>query len=167
MANGIQYLRLGSFATSTQSLKASADFYDSIRDSLTASTLIVDLRNNGGGGFRNLMKYIKLLQKFSRKGKIYLLINNGTFSNAEEVAIMLKASGNITTVGMATNGTLTYGNNYGNTHYLYGSGTALYPTDMKDNGKFLSYEDAGLQPDILLKADRDWIGQVLAIISAR
>jgi hypothetical protein len=167
LTNGIQYLRLGSFATSTQSLKASEDFYNSIQDSLTASILIADLRNNGGGGFKNSMKYIKLLQKFSRKGKIYLLINNGTFSNAEEVAIMLKASGNIITVGMATNGTLTYGNNYGHTHYLYGSGTALYPTDMKDNGNFLSYEDAGLQPDILLKADSDWIGQVLAIIRAR
>ncbi|WP_127132543.1 S41 family peptidase [Pseudoflavitalea rhizosphaerae] len=167
LTNGVQYLRLGSFATNTKTLKASDDFYDHIRDSLTAKILVVDLRNNGGGGFRNSMKYVKLLNKFSRRAKIYLLINNGTYSNAEAVAITLKRAGSVTTVGMDTHGTLTYGNNYGNTKYLYGSGTALYPTDMKDEGHFLPYEDAGLQPDIKLKADQNWMEQVLEIIGGQ
>ena len=167
LTNGVQYLRLGSFATSTKMLKASEEFYDRIRDSLTAGTLVADLRNNGGGGFKNSMKYVKLLNKFSRKGKIYLLINNGTFSNAEAVAITLKRAGTVTTVGMDTHGTLTYGNNYGKTIYFYGSGTALYPTDMKDEGNFLPYEDAGLRPDIILRTDQNWLEQVLAIIRAQ
>lgn len=167
LTNGVQYLRLGSFATYPKMLKASDEFYDRIRDSLTSKTLVVDLRNNGGGGFKNSMKYVKLLNKFSRTGKIYLLINNGTYSNAEAVAITLKRAGSVTTIGMDTHGSLTYGNNYGKTHYLYSSGTALYPTDMRDEGNYLPYEDTGLKPDIKLKPDENWIEQVMAIIRSQ
>jgi len=167
LTNDIQYLRLGSFSTFPQSLKESGEFYERIRDSLTAGTLILDLRNNGGGGFKASMKYLKMLKAFVKKGKIYALINQGTYSNAEQFAILLRREEHVLMLGQTTDGTMAYGNNYGNTHYFGGGRLALYPTDMKDDGDFLSYEDIGLRPDIKLKADSNWIEQVLAIIAGQ
>lgn len=164
LTNDIQYLRLGSFATFPENLKAADLFYDRIRDSLTAGTLVVDLRNNGGGGFKASMKFLKLLRSYVKKGKIYALINQGSYSNTEQFAILLRREPNVTTLGQLTDGTMAYGNNDGHTHYFGGGRLALYPTDMKDQGNFLPYEDIGLRPDILLKTDSSWIDQVLAVI---
>lgn len=167
LTNGIQYLRLGSFSTFPQSLKESEQFYNRIRDSLKAGTLVVDLRNNGGGGFKASMKYLKLLRGYVKKGRIYALINQGTYSNAEQFAILLRREPHVLMLGQTTDGTMAYGNNYGNTHYFGGGRLALYPTDMKDDGGFLSYEDTGLRPDIMLKAGSSWIEQALAIIDGQ
>ncbi|MGN6415959.1 MAG: S41 family peptidase [Pseudobacter sp.] len=164
LTNDIQYLRLGSFSTFPERLKESERFYESIRDSLSAGTLVLDLRNNGGGGFKASMKYLKLLRGYLKKGRVYALINQATYSNAEQFAILLRREQQVLMLGQTTNGTMAYGNNYGNTHYFGGGKLALYPTDMKDDGNFLPYEDTGLRPDIILKAGSSWIDQVLAVI---
>jgi hypothetical protein len=160
----IQYLRLGTFSTYPKTMEMAQAFYDKIKDSLSAPNLIVDLRNNGGGGFKTSKKFLDLLKKYTDKGKVYALINNRTFSNAEQFTLALKGLKNITTLGETTNGTLTYGNNYGNTETLPSGQFKLYITDMREDGNYLPYEGIGVNPDVLLKPDRDWITQVREMI---
>lgn len=162
--NDMQYLRLGSFATTTKSLAVSENFFNKIKDSLYAKYLIVDIRNNGGGGFKASKKFLKLLKQYSRHGKVYMLINNGTFSNAEQFTLGLAKLKNVMTLGERTNGTLTYGNNYGRTETLPSSKYKLYITDMRDDGHYLSYEEIGVEPDVYLHADTNWVTQTIAII---
>lgn len=64
-------------------MQESHRFYDSIKNSLKAPYLVLDLRNNEGGAGKEMRKYFVLLQKFVRKGHLYVLINNGTLSQAE------------------------------------------------------------------------------------
>jgi len=156
------YLRLGNFNASDRSLAESNIFYQKIKDSLTTRNLIVDLRNNGGGGFKNSKKFLKMLQKFD--GKIYLLLNNRTFSNAEQFAIELAKEKNVVTLGEATNGTLTYGSNYGKHTPIENGRYRVYLTDMKDSGNYLPYEQSGFTPEIILSKNFDWIQQVSGII---
>ncbi|HEY8398203.1 MAG TPA: hypothetical protein VIK80_09695 [Flavihumibacter sp.] len=55
---------------------------------------------------------------------------------------------------------IAYGSNYGKTIRLAGDEMAFYPTDMV-NRKMLPYEDKGIQPNIQLRTDEDWITQIL------
>lgn len=160
----VQYLRLGSFASSDKSIAAAQEFYLRIKDSLTAPNLIVDLRNNGGGGFKTSQRFFDLLKKYSNKGTIYALINNRSVSNTEQFTLKLKELKNITLLGETTNGMITYGSNYGITETLPGGHFKLYITDMKESGNYLPYEGIGVAPDVFLKTDSDWVAQVLGMI---
>ena len=164
LTNQVQYLRLGSFSTSIANLGKSQRFYDSIQNQIDHPFLIVDLRNNGGGGFKNSKKYLDLLKEYSKTGKIYALINQKTFSNAEQFSIELKDLENSILLGVTTSGTITYGNNYGRTITLTSGKFSIYPTDMRDDGHYLPYEEIGVHPDIKLSPDSEWIGQTLQLI---
>ncbi|PMD93777.1 hypothetical protein BWI97_17705 [Siphonobacter sp. BAB-5405] len=164
LSDQVQYLHLGSFSTSPQELLKSAAFYDRIKDSLHAPQLIVDLRNNGGGGFKASRKFLHLLQRYTRRGTVYALVNHRTFSNAEQFALELRKLKRVTLLGSTTNGTLTYGNNYGKRMALPSGKYTLYPTDMKDSGHYQRYEEVGVAPDILLDYNRDWKEQTLNYI---
>lgn len=165
IAPEIQYLRIGTFATSSRSLIESQKFYNIIKDSLTASHLILDLRNNGGGGFKASRKYLTLLKGFSKRGQIFALINNRTISNAEEFAIKLKRLKNVQILGEISNGTLTYGNNSGQRESLPSGKFKLYITDMKGSRKNLRYEEVGVPPDLNLSPNHNWIDQVINLIA--
>ena len=162
--NNIQYLRLGTFNASNESLVVSNRFYDSIKNKLTGNALIVDIRNNGGGAFKASKKFLKLIDDFAGKNKVAVLVNNRTVSNAEQSTIKLKGRKNIIILGENTRGTLTYGSNYGRTQTLPG-GFKVYPTDMNDDGGYLPYEDTGVAPDKYLRADSDWIEQAITILT--
>lgn len=163
----IQYLRSGSFATGTSNLVTSQQFYNRIKDSLTAPTMIVDLRNNGGGGFKASAVFLALLKDYATKGRIMALINNRTYSNAEQFALRLKPVENVTLLGETTNGTLTYGNNTGITETLPSGIFKLYVTDMADYGNYLPYENLGIKPSVFLKADSDWVIQTQKYIESK
>lgn len=156
------YLRLGRFQTSTAALMESSVFYHHIKDSLQSDNLVLDLRNNGGGGFKNSEKFLKLLRKY--KGEIYVLVNNRTYSNAEEFTVELQKEKKVIVLGEQTNGTLTYGSNYGR-HTPIAGKFKVYLTDMKDKGGYLQYEEVGVMPEIILQKDSDWVQQTLEIIS--
>lgn len=162
---GLQYLRLGSFFSSTKALLESTEFYRRIKDSLTSKKLIVDLRNNPGGGFKSSAQFLFLLKKYAKKGKIYVIINAQTYSNAEQFTLELKKFGGVLVLGEASNGTITYGNNYGKAVDLPSGKYKLYPTDMKDSGHYLPYEEIGVTPDVALNEKSDWIQQVKELIS--
>lgn len=160
----LQYLRLGSFQRDNATIQQSNNFYDSIKNMLTAKCLVLDFRNNEGGAARETRKYFKLLKKFTRNGHLYLLLNNETLSQAEIFTLQLKKLKNVTTVGQTTKGMLTYGSNYGKRERLPSGRFEIYPTDMNGNANLLQYENYGINPDIILRDDKDWIEQVVEII---
>jgi len=164
ISTNTQYLRLGNFRTSNDALALSQQFYNKIKDSLTAENLIVDLRNNPGGGFKSSGKFLSLLRQYSHKGKIHVLINNRTVSNAEQFTVKLKTYDHVKTYGETTLGMITYGSNYGNTATLPSGKYKFYPTDMSDSGNYLPYEEMGIAPDFFLDQKSDWIEQVYALI---
>lgn len=160
----IQYLLLRSFQRHSITTQQSKNFYDSIKKVLTAKNVILDLRNNEGGATKESRKYLRLLKKFTRNGNLYVLLNNGTLSQAEIFTLQLKKLKNVTTFGQTTKGMLAYGSNYGKRERLPSGRFEIYPTDMKGNAKLLQYEDYGINPDIILRDDRDWIEQTVEII---
>lgn len=160
----IQYLRLSNFRTSNIDIKKAEVFYDRIKDSLTSKNLIVDIRNNPGGGFKSSGRFLSLLKKHTVNVKIFIIVNRQTFSNAEQFVLKLKGHKNVVVLGETTNGTLTYGNNFGNSVKLPSGKYTFYITDMKDSGNYLPYEEIGVEPDLKLRADSDWIEQVTSII---
>lgn len=161
-----QYLRLGSFSTNNKSLVESQRFYDSVKTLVNAPRLLVDIRNNGGGGWKSSKKYLDLIVKHSKKAQVYVLTNYSTVSNAEQFTLKLKGRKNIAVLGADTKGMLTYGSNYGKTETTPSGKYKLYLTDMRDDGNYLQYEDIGVKPDRYLSPDSDWIGQVQAIINS-
>lgn len=164
ITHDIQYLLIQTFQAGNITMQESHRFYDSIKESLKAPYLVLDLRNNEGGSGKEAGKYFVLLRKFVRKGHLYVLLNNGTLSQAEILTLKLKKLKNVTTVGQTTKGMLTYGSNYGNREKLPGGKFEIYPTDMKGSEKLLQYEDYGIRPDIILNDDSNWIEQVVELI---
>jgi len=165
LGQGIGYLRLSSFYSSNENIRIATDFFDKVKSKITVQHLIVDLRNNGGGGFKTSGQFAKFLNKF--KGRVYILHNSNTVSNAEQFVIDLKGKKDVTTLGENTRGTITYGNNYGKTIVLPSNRFLFYPTDMSGRTKDLAFESIGVKPDIRLDAlTEDWISQTIKYIKA-
>jgi hypothetical protein len=163
----LQYLYLGTFKSSDEDLEISKSFYDRIADSLKAPHLIVDLRQNYGGGDKSSDKFYSLLKNYAKDRNIYVLINHDVYSNAEQFIVRLKKLKNVKVFGETTYGMVTYGKNYGSATPLPSGKFAIYTTDMKDSGHFLPYEETGVQPDVFLKPDSDWIEQLKKIINSK
>ncbi|WP_234734263.1 S41 family peptidase [Tellurirhabdus bombi] len=163
----IFYIRVGSFQLNQSTRQKSKAFYDTIQNKLTTPNLILDIRNNEGGAESATRSYRKLLKKYARKGNIYVLINNGTLSQAEIFLLKLKKWKSSTVVGQTTKGMLTYGSNYGKREKLPSGNLEVYPTDMQGTKKLLQYEDYGIEPDITLTNTTDWIDQVVEIIQKK
>jgi hypothetical protein len=111
--SNVQYLLLQTFQVNHEIKIQSQRFYDSIKNLLKAPNLIVDLRNNHGGSEKEMKKYLQLIKKYSKNGNVYVMLNNGTVSQAELFTLALKKLAHTTTVGMITKGMLSYGSNYG------------------------------------------------------
>jgi C-terminal processing protease CtpA/Prc len=163
----VQYLAVRTFQANRQSMQKSKEFYESIKNQLTAPNLILDLRNNEGGAEKESQKYLKLLQRYTRSGKLYVLLNNGTLSQAEILTLQLKKLKNTTTVGQTTRGMLSYGSNYDKREKLPSGEFEVYVTDMKGKKEYLKYEDYGIEPDIALTDKIDWIDQVIEVIQRK
>lgn len=160
----VQYLLIRTFQANKTTMQESQRFYDSIQSSLKAPYLILDLRNNEGGAKKEMKKYFTLLKRYVNRGRLFILLNNGTLSQAEIFTLKLMKLKNVTAVGQTTKGMLTYGSNYGKRERLPSGRFEIYPTDMNDNAKLLQYEDYGISPDFFLRNDRNWIEQVIEII---
>lgn len=163
----VQYLLLRTFQANKATSEKSQQFYDSIKNILTAPNLILDLRNNSGGAEKEARKYEQLMKQYARKGHVYILMNNETLSQAEMFIIELKNNQNITTVGQTSKGMLTYGSNYGRKNKLPSGKFEVRPTDMRGKAKHLKYEDVGITPDVFLNDQSDWIEQVVEVIKKR
>ena len=163
----VRYILIQSFQTNTSTVQTSKQFYDSIKTLLTAPHLILDLRNNEGGADKEMKKYLKLLKEYVKNGHLYVLVNNGTLSQAEIFALKLKQLKNVSILGQQTKGMLSYGSNYGKWERLPSGRFGIYPTDMNNGSTLLQYEDSGIIPDIALGNDKDWLDQVVEIIGIK
>lgn len=132
---------------------------------MTKPNLIVDLRNNGGGGDRNSDIVYKLLKDYSKKNKIHVLINHRTGSNAEQFAYKLSEMKNCKIYGQYTNGVLAY--EIKNGFYDLPSGHFIAVLTSKTHSKYLELESKGVQPDIKLSLESDWIKQTIKIIEEK
>jgi hypothetical protein len=165
LEENIGYLRLSTFSSSNQSIKVATDFFKKVKPDIRNKSLIVDLRNNGGGGYKTSYQFIVFLKKY--EGKIYLLQNGETISNAEQFIIDLKGSRNVITLGETTKGTIAYGSNYGKTLTLPSNRFMFHPTDMNGRARDLAFESIGIKPDVMLDAfSDDWITQTIKYIKA-
>ena len=164
VADDIQYLAVRTFKADRSNAEKSAVFLDSIKNSLTAANLILDLRNNEGGAKKMASKYVQLIREYTKKGNVFIFINNGTLSQAEILTLRLKKFKNTKTLGQTTKGMLSYGSNYGKREKLPSQHFEIYVTDMKNPARLLKYEDVGINPDISLNEDSNWIEQAIKII---
>lgn len=161
-----QYLRLGTFtAIPSAKMRVSDSFYTAIENKLTAKHLIVDLRDNSGGAEKVSAKFFKLIRKFAKSGKVYVLVNNGTMSRGEIFTLQLMTVSNVTVFGQTTKGTIAYGSNYGTVKRLPSGQYGVSITDMKDKEGYVKYESYGVEPKVSLQNDGDWIEKILAVIA--
>lgn len=164
--SNIQYLLIRSFQADPKTSAESKLFYDSIKTALKAPNVVLDLRYNQGGAKKEMKKYLSLLKHYASKGKLFVLINNSTLSQAEIFTLRLRKLKNVTVLGQQTKGMLTYGSNTGK-QLRFGSGRFLfYPTDMRGKSALLKFEDQGIDPEITLHSKKDWILQTIDIINS-
>jgi hypothetical protein len=165
ISDEITYIRVGSFSSWYPTLGEAETFYASLKDSLNKEHLIVDLRNNTGGGDRNSDILYKILKKFAKKHQIYVLTNFRTMSNGEQFTLRLRKLDNCVHLGQKTNGCLAY--EIKDSSYELPSGHFIAVLTKNKFKKYLKYESQGVVPDYELNYEEDWIAQIQRFIENR
>lgn len=156
----ISYLKIGSFNSWYPTLSDAEAFYKSLEGTLTKKNLIIDLRDNGGGGDRNSAILFKIIKDYQKENKVYIITNNRTASNAEQFTFKLSLLENCKTFGDRTSGTIAYeivGSNY----HLPCSNFVTILTSKK-HSKYLEIESEGIEPQVKFSMESDWINQLLS-----
>ncbi len=159
----IDYLKVGSFSSYNPTLGEAEDFYESLEGKLNKKHLILDLRDNGGGGDRNSDILLKLLKTYLGKNNLYVITNARTGSNAEQFTLKLRKYDAVTTFGDKTKGALAYEIKPDDYFTLPSTNFILILTS-KELKKFLPYETKGVVPDHFLEYKENWITQIEAFI---
>ncbi|MBO6662838.1 MULTISPECIES: S41 family peptidase [Roseivirga] len=163
VADDVQYVWLTSFSRTKMAQKRDA-LIEQINNELKASNLIIDLRNNGGGADKISLPILKALKK--KSVSIYVITNFYTGSNAEMTTVRLKEKFDAIQLGQRTYGAISYGSNYGKTYHSPSGLFSFYPTDMRQK-QFIDYEEVGVEPDVQLTQEKDWIEQTLEFIEGQ
>lgn len=156
------YLKAGSFNSFYPTLSQAESFYKSLEGNLTTKNLILDLRDNGGGGVRNSGILFRIIRDYLKNNKVYLLINHRTASNAEQFVYRLSRFDNCFTFGNRTNGTAAYeleGKNY---NLPCGNFVAVLTS--KKHSNYIKIESQGIEPMIKLNMETDWLIELLKFI---
>ncbi len=164
LSDDITYLKIGSFSSWNPNLSEAEKFYKTLEGNLNKSHIILDLRNNGGGGDRNSDILYKLLKEYLNENKVYVLINHRSVSNAEQFAERLSKLENCQLLGMRTNGTLAYEIKDGS--YTLPCSNFIAVLTSKKHSKYLGFESEGVKPHIALNMEADWIDQAKNYIEA-
>lgn len=152
------YLKIGSFNAWYPTLSDAENFYQSLEGTLTKRNLIVDLRDNGGGGDRNSDILLKILKDYIKESKVYVITNNRTASNAEQFAYKLSQFENCETFGNRTNGTAAY--ELVDDNYNLPCGGFLVVLSSKRHAEYMKIESAGLEPKVKFTMETDWVNQL-------
>lgn len=160
LGNNTCYIKLGSFNASNDGIKEAKAFYEQIKDSIHGHNLMVDLRNNGGGGDKSSKQFYELFKK--HRQPITVLMNFYTVSNAEQFIVKLRKSNpKVILYGDNTRGMITYGRNYAEDKETPSGKFRICFSDLKDHWRsYLSYEGTGVKPDVYLSNERDWLEQL-------
>ena len=158
----VSYIKVGSFSGFNPTLSKAEAFYETLKNKQLGDHLIVDLRNNYGGGDRNSKLLYKILRRYAKRHHLYILINQNTASNAEQFALKMRALDNVMVLGDYSKGILTY-ELEGKSHKLP-SGYFKLSLSSKAHKKYLPYEGIGVTPDVFLEYSADWIEQTRAYI---
>lgn len=156
----VSYIKVGSFSGFNPTLSKAEAFYETLKNKQLGDHLIVDLRNNYGGGDRNSKLLYKILRRYAKRHHLYILINQNTASNAEQFALKMRALDNVMVLGDYSKGILTY-ELEGKSHKLP-SGYFKLSISSKAHKKYLPYEGIGVTPDVFLEYSVDWIEQTRA-----
>lgn len=162
ISSNITYLRIGSFNSWNPTLGKAEKFYKQLEGTLIKPHLILDLRNNGGGGDRNSKILYKILKSYAKKKNVYVLINHLTMSNAEQFAFKLGKMSNCKIFGQQSNGTAAY--ELVNSNFELPSGHFIAVLTSKAHSKYFEIESKGVSPDVELSLDSDWIEQTIKLI---
>jgi hypothetical protein len=165
LANGTHYVRLGSFSGNNSVHSEAKNLVLTMEKEITSGNVIIDLRNNGGGGPRTSDLFRKFFKKTKNDLKLYVIQNNYCGSDCEQFLMKLKGQQTVKTFGEPTNGAIAYG--FGN----YSSPSLKTPCNGFSLGvttskyeKYLQYEVVGIPPDVTLNTQDDWIQQVLKTV---
>lgn len=159
----ITYLRVGSFSGFNPTLSEAEEFYKQVEGTLNKQHLILDLRNNGGGGVRNSDILFKILKEYSKTNNIYILINLLTASNAEQFTVRLSKLDNCKVFGQQSNGTIAY--ELTGVNFELPSRNYKVVLTSKSHSNYLNLESVGIEPDINLDLSDDWINQLVNYIT--
>ncbi len=134
-------------------------FYDKTLPQLSSSKLILDLRNNTGGGERSYQELLDFILKTKSLKEVIILQNKKTVSAAEQFILKMKESDKVTTMGETTSGMISYGlgNRPSPSHDIPCFDFKMTTTKTRIK-KYSQYEIVGIKPDITLTVFEDWIG---------
>lgn len=158
ISSEVTYLKVGSFNSWNPKLSEADKFYKSLEGTLTKKNVILDLRDNGGGGDRNSNGLYKVLKKYLNQNNVYIIVNHRTASNAEQFAFKLSDFQNCTVLGNRTNGTAAY--EIVNSSYNLPCEDFVVVLTSKKHAKYIKLESTGIDPDIKLTIEKDWMKQV-------
>jgi hypothetical protein len=141
-------------------------FYRELIPKLKGKRLIVDVRNNTGGGERSYSMFLNFINSKNCVAEQIALIQNTSCASAGEHFILaMRKNPLVKTFGENSAGFMGYG--YGNRssitvktscfNYVSNITESKYPA-------FKIYETLGISPDVKLLRDKDWIKQVIAYL---
>lgn len=162
--NETHYVRLPTFyKTYWREIDA---FYDSIIPILPERTqLIIDLRNNTGGGERQYNQLLKFLKKnHSNPQEIALIYNRYCASACEQFIMKMKKSKKVKTYGENSYGAFAYG---AVMQSFTPNCLLQFRMPSKKFNKYLEYEYYGITPDVKLEVNNDWVKAVQLIMDSK
>lgn len=161
----ITYIKIGSFSGFNPTLSQAETFYKTLEGTLTKRHMILDLRNNGGGGPRNSDLLFKILKSYLRNNNIYVLTNHITASNAEQFTYKLSEFKKCQIFGQQSNGTLTY--ELTGKNYELPCGNFIAVLTSKSHLDYIHLESVGIEPSVKFDMASDWINQLVNYIEAK
>lgn len=189
LEGNIGYIKISEINISAKSLPV---LFAAMEFTSNAKALVIDLRDNGGGGselgpvFHSffLAKDIPLLEFKTRNGPgrmdktvpwlmekkynnpLFIIINNGTASAAEEFAYSLQNKKRATIVGQRSAGAANMNSWYAVNEHIYVSVSTAAPALP---GTEESWEQKGVQPDHVVKrgAELEFIADLLKGVPVR
>tara|TARA_R110002050_G_scaffold141251_2_gene266339 strand:+ start:42728 stop:43990 length:1263 start_codon:yes stop_codon:yes gene_type:complete len=162
ISSDITYLKIGSFNSWYPTLSDAEKFYKSLEGTLTKKNLIIDLRDNGGGGNRNSNILLKIVEQYMEQHRVWVIINQRTGSNAEQFTHKLSQFENCQTFGNRTNGTVAY--ELVDANYNLPCEKFIAVLTSKKHPEFLEIESIGITPQVTFNMDSDWLNQLVSYL---
>ncbi|MEO1435036.1 MAG: hypothetical protein AAFV80_05825 [Bacteroidota bacterium] len=163
----VVYLYLASFKGTTENIRRMNAIYEEVGSLLpNIKHVIIDVRNNGGGGQVSYNRLLEKLKDYEEQIQVHVIMNRKTGSAAEIFSAILKKKGAIW-YGENSRGALDYrysnkfnGKDNGGTVPCWGYRLGI--TVAKNPGKIraLKAEVTGLSPDVYLHDDEIWRDQI-------